>query len=121
MFKRMKNRVKKMPLYWRMEKVMLLCAVTIQCAMTPLTCYALGDTQLVKGTKNLLNDGMLVLIGIEAAAVALCCAVQGLKWKFGPEEHKPKCINNIKSTIGIGIFVICLTGVVPAIFSYYTS
>lgn len=121
MLKKLKCNVKKTPIYWRVERAILLGGVTMQCAMTPIVSYALGKTQLVSGTKNLLNDVTLILCGIEAAVVAVCEIVEGLKWKLGPEEKKPSHIQNMKSILGVGVFCICVTGIVPAVFSYYTT
>jgi len=121
MSKKLKEKVKTTPLFWRIEKAMLYGAVAIQTAMLPMVVHAnaLEETKLVQGTKNLLSAATAVMVGIEAAVVIFLEIKTGIQWQLAETEEKPKHIKNMK-TIGIGgVIVMCISGIVPVIFSYY--
>lgn len=119
--KKIKEKVEKMPLYWKVQKAMLLTSTAIMGVMTPIVSHAteLKDTKLVTGTQTLMTAIIVVIEVIEGGVTVVLAGKEGVKWQAASPEEKPKHVKSMLTIIGGGIVVMCLSGLVPVIFSYY--
>ena len=120
--KKIKEKVEKSPLYWKVQKAMLLTSTAIMGVMTPIVSHAtteLKDTKLVTGTQALFAAGIVVLEIIEGGFTVFFAGKEGVKWQAASPEEKPKYVKSMVSIIAGGIVVMCLSGLIPVIFAYY--
>lgn len=87
----------------------------------PTEAYALTDTQLYTGTINLINDGLIVLLAVEAVFVTFLFVKELIAYQGAADEEKPKHKKNIKTILIVGVLAISASGVLTAIFSYYQT
>lgn len=117
-------------------KALLMCSVIAMFFTVPMEVYAgdsetieftsntggeLAQTKLVKGTINLLNDATTVALLIEAAAVVVLVVMKFIGMQQADDQEKPKFKKEIKSIIITGIIVMCISGILKAVFSYYQN
>lgn len=103
-------------------KRIFMTTTLMQCLVYLLgarTAYALEETRLVTGTTALINDGLVVLLVIEAALVVFLTVKEIIALQASADEEKPKHIKKIKVIIVTGVLAISATGILTAIFSYY--
>lgn len=118
-------------------RAILICHLVFMVFSVPMTVYAdeddnkafevaedsageLGKTKLVTGTVELLDDATNVILIIEAVAVVVLCAIKFVGLQQADEQEKPKYKKEIKSIIITGIIAMCISGVLKAVFKYYT-
>lgn len=87
----------------------------------PTQAYALQETQLYTGTINLINDGLIVLLAVEAVLVTLLFVKELIAYQGASDEEKPKHKKNIKTILIVGVLAISASGILTAVFSYYRS
>ena len=117
-------------------KALLMCSVIAMFFTVPMEVYAgdsekieftsntggkLAETKLVKGTIELLNDATTVALLIEAAAVVVLVIMKFIGMQQADDQEKPKFKKEIKSIIITGIIVMCISGILKAVFSYYQN
>lgn len=102
-------------------KKLFLIGTAIQGFMTTVNVNAgaLEGTKLVQGTKNLIADGTVVLVSLEAAVVGFLFIKELVQYKTGEEDEKPRHKKAAKTVIIIGIIVVTATGTIGALFSYF--
>ncbi len=110
------NPVKQSLAIWR-------AVFTVQCLWllfsAKMDAYALQDTQLYKGTMDLINDGLIVLLAVEAVLVVFLLVKELIALQGAAEEDKPKHKKNIKTILVVGVLAISASGILTAVFSYY--
>lgn len=87
----------------------------------PTEAYALKDTQLYTGTIKLINDGLIVLLAVEAVLVVFLSVKELIALQGASDEDKPKHKKNIKTILIVGVLAISASGILTAIFSYYQA
>lgn len=87
----------------------------------PAQAYALQETQLYTGTINLINDGLIVLLAVEAVLVVFLLVKELIALQSSSEEDKPKHKKNIKTILVVGVLAISASGILTAVFSYYRA
>lgn len=105
----------------KVRKGMMMASIAFM--TLPMNVYAGGlkDTPLVKGSIALLKDATPILLGVEAAIIVVLLIIEGIKYQSADDQEKPRHLKNMKAIFGIGIFIVCVTTLVPAIMSYYTT
>lgn len=97
-----------------------VCNMTINVlAGEPEATTGFKDTKLYTGTTKLINDASTAALGIEAAVVALLEIIEGIKYQMADDQEKPRHVKSMKSTLFIGILIMCVTGLVKVVFGYY--
>lgn len=79
----------------------------------------LENTPLVKGTKNLLTVGGAIITGLAALVTAIMASINGYRWLTTDDQQKAQAKAAFIHTFGIGVLVICASGLVTAIFAFY--
>lgn len=79
----------------------------------------LKDTKLYTGTLLLIKDAQVVALGIEAALIVFLLIKEGIKMQAAEQEEKPKYKKSMISIAIIGVIIISITALVPAVLSYY--
>lgn len=113
-------------------RAVLICHMAVALFSVPMEVHAadeisftdedggeLGQTKLVTGTVKLLNDATTVALILEAAIVVILCIVKFIGMQQADDNEKPKYKKEIKTTIITGIIVMCISGILKAVFSYY--
>lgn len=116
-------------------RAMLMLSVSAMLFSVPMTVFAdgddetieftdesggsLGETKLVKGTIALLNDATSVALLIEAGAIVVLVIMKFIAMQQADEQEKPKFKKEIKTIIITGIIIMCISGILKAVFSYY--
>lgn len=108
------------------SKVFNVCktAFTAMCAwyaLLPRRAYALQETTLYTGTMNLLHDGLIVLLAVEAALVVFLLVKELMAMQASAEEDKPKHKKNIKTILVVGVLAICASSILTAVFGYFRA
>lgn len=103
----------------KLIKVAMLASIMIMQVSTEVYAGGLKDTKLYTGTIKLLGDITPILVGIEAVLAGVLVAFEGIKYQQADDQEKPKHMKNIKTIIMIGIFIMCASGLLPAILGYY--
>lgn len=119
----MKEKMKRMKSRFVTAGLMLslfIMQLPIEAYATQTAKQTLKNSKLYTGSLALFNDATLVIVGLEAAVTTFFAGKEGLKYQAADEQHKPTHMQNIGKIIGAGIVVMCLTGIVSIIFSYYS-
>lgn len=130
--KKLMERTKKTNWGAMLLKAVLICQIAFVFLALPMEVSAneevifttedggyLGQTKLVKGTVDLLNDAATVALILEAAIVVVLCIIKFIGMQQADDQEKPKYKKEIKTTIITGIIVFTISGILKAVFSYY--
>lgn len=98
-----------------------LISLFLLCMCIPTVAYAgaIQDTQLVQGAKNLLSDLATAGLFLEAAALGFIEIKEGIAMQAASAEEKAKHKKNMITAAGVGILIICVTALIPVVFSYF--
>lgn len=77
------------------------------------------DTTLVKGTKNLFAAGTAAITGIVTVATIFFAVKNGLIWQNADDQEKPVKKRKFIIDIAIGVLIVCASGIITVIFSFY--
>lgn len=80
---------------------------------------ALKNTKLYNGTMRLFADATKVAMLIETGICAFLVIKEFIAMQQADEQEKPRHKKNIKTIILSGVIILCMTGLLTAVFSYY--
>lgn len=98
----------------------ILCCLSLTAIYTQ-TVYAneLDQTVLVTGTKTLLTAITGILTVLALSITIAISVINGIAWQNSDEHDKAAKKRKFILDIGIGIVIICVGGLITAIFSIY--
>lgn len=93
----------------------------VLCMCVPMVAHAGGlqDTNLVQGVKNLAEDASKVGVFLEAFILGALEIKEGIALQAAATEEKAKHKKNMISMAGVGVIIICITALIPVLFSYF--
>lgn len=98
-----------------------LLVPAIAYAATPVATNALEGTKAYTGFQNLMSDLKTVILAVTGVVTIVLAMIQLVSWmKAGDDEQKKR--QHKSAGFGIiagGILVLCIEGVVMAVFSYF--
>lgn len=77
------------------------------------------ETQLFKGTVDVLNGISNALLAITVLVTVALSIVNGIKWQTAEEQEKPMKKKALLNTIMIGIVVASIAGLIGVILNAY--
>lgn len=91
------------------------------CVAMSIASYAGGleSSQLVVGTRNLLQDGTTVLTGLVGAITAFIAIKNAIAWNTAGDQDKPVAQKKFVKDLGIGVIGTVIVGLVSIILGYY--
>lgn len=104
------------------KKILYILQISIIAALVfafPVFAGSLENTQIVTGTKNLLNDASAVFTGLVAILTGVLSIKNVVTWQSASDEEKPKHKKIFTMTLGLGILGTTISGIVTAVLSYY--
>lgn len=78
-----------------------------------------SEPTFVSGTRKLISDLTLYLVGLVAAVTTICLIWTGYQWNMASDEEKPKYNKKAKHTLFVGVGIMIASGVVSWVFGYY--
>lgn len=105
----------------KLKKCILTILIWISTLMysMPVQAGSLESSKLVTGSKNLLTDGLKVLIGITALVTTVLFAWRMFQFNQADEEVKPKHKKAAKTTLIAGVIILLSETIITVVFSYY--
>lgn len=79
----------------------------------------LENTKLVQGAKLLMEDGTKVFMALEAGLIVVLLIKEGIAYQMAEVEEKKVHKKDAKGILGVGILIVCATGLVGVVLSYF--